>query len=135
MKLHRHVLGHGGKPTLGRMVSNDAQFSCVTCERSVDGEDHVCIPAGTYQMGYAMHHGKYRCPEVLNVPGRSAIHIHVANNQGELLGCIAVGEAVDSDGWSIDNSQHAFDRLMQYLEGVTEWTLEILDPQPTQVPT
>lgn len=132
MKLSRDVLGHGGSPTLGRMVSDDGAFSCVTCERSADHEDHPCIPAGTYTMGYAIHHPNgphpYRCPEVLDVPGRTCIHIHVANNQGELLGCIAVGDIVSADGESIERSQDAFDRLMRYLEGVTSWTLEIIDP-------
>ena len=127
MKLTRTTLGYGGAPTLGTMVSKDGTFSCVTLERSCNG-DHPCIPAASYAMGYAMHHGKYRCPEVLNVPGHTAIHIHVANNAGELLGCIAVGENVSADGASIEHSQSAFDRLMQYLQGVESWTLDILDP-------
>jgi hypothetical protein len=127
MKLQRTTLGQDGAPTLGTMVSRDGNFSCVTLERSVNG-DHPAIPAGTYAMGYAMHHGKYRCPEVLDVPGRTAIHIHVANRCAELLGCIAVGENVSPDSDAIEHSQAAFDRLMQYLEGVETWTLDIADP-------
>lgn len=125
MKLQRDVLGHGGKPTFGTLVSNDGAFRCRTLERSVDG-DHPCIPAGTYEMGYATHHGKYRCPEVLNVPGRTAIHIHIANCCAQLLGCIAVGDTVDGD--AIDRSEDAFDRMMTYLAGVEHWTLAIADP-------
>lgn len=129
MKLQRHTLGTDGQPTLGTMTSNDGTFSCATLERSVNG-DHPCIPAApSYQMGYAMHHGKYRCPEVLDVPDRTAIHVHVANCCAELLGCIAVGENVSADGESIEHSQSAFDRMMQYLNGVEPWTLEILNPE------
>lgn len=129
MKLQRSVLGRDGKPTLGTMTSNDGTFSCKTLERSVNG-DHPCIPAAPYAMGYAMHHGKYRCPEVLNVPDRTAIHVHVANCCAELLGCIAVGDNVSEDGESIEHSQDAFDRLMAYLKDVEPgWTLEINNPE------
>lgn len=127
MRLMRSTLGRDGAPTLGSMLSNDGQFACVTLERSVDG-DHACIPAGVYRIGYAMHHGAYRCPEVLDVPGRTAIHIHVANCCAQLLGCIAVGENVSDDRQAIEHSQAAFGRLMAYLDGVESWTLEILDP-------
>jgi Family of unknown function (DUF5675) len=127
MKLARSVRGVDGKPTLGTMTSHDGKFSCVTLERSANG-DHPCISASAYAMGYAMHHGKYRCPEVMNVPGRTAIHIHVANCCAELLGCIAVGENVSAEGDAIEHSQSAFDRLMEYLDGVAAWTLEIIDP-------
>lgn len=131
MNLQRTTLGTNGAPTLGRMTSNDGAFTCVTLERSCDGE-HCCIPAGEYPVGYATHHPSgphpYRCP-LLDTSGigRSEIQIHVANNAGELLGCIAVGETVG--GESIDSSQAAFDRLMKYLDGVESWTLTILDPE------
>lgn len=132
MKLQRSQLGHGGKPTLGTLVSNDGAFRCVTLERSVDGE-HPCIPAGEYQVGWTTHHptgpNPYRCPLLDTsalAPPRTAIQIHIANVAGELLGCIAVGECVDGD--AIDCSEAAFERMMKYLGGVDSWTLAIADP-------
>lgn len=130
MKLHRGALGRGGAPTFGALVSDDAHFQCVTLERSVDG-DHPCIPAGTYAVHWATHHPgtprQYRCPELDTAAiGRSCIHMHIANTVDELRGCIAVGELVD--GAAIDCSEHAFERLMTYLEGVATWTLTIVDP-------
>lgn len=130
MKLTRTVLGRGGAPTFGTLVSIDGTFECKTLERSVDG-DHPCIPAGIYPVHWAIHHPgtphQYRCPELDTAAiGRSYIHIHVANTVSELLGCIAVGELFDGD--AIDCSQHAFDRMMLYLAGVATWTLTIVDP-------
>jgi len=125
--LKRNAFGLDGKPTLGTMESGT--FSCVTLERSQNG-DHPCIPAGTYTVFKSVHHPDgphpYACPELLNVAGRTKIHIHVANNAGQLLGCIAVGENVAGD--SIEHSQAAFDRLMAFIGGGFPFSLTIQDP-------
>ena len=129
MILKRSVLGHDGKPTLGTMTSGD--FACVTLERSQNG-DHPCIPAGTYTVAKAIHHPSgphpYPCPHILNVAGRTDIHIHVANNASQLLGCVAVGENVSADGENIEHSQAAFDRLMTLIGGGFPFSLTIQDP-------
>lgn len=133
MKLQRRVLGKDGSPTLGHLTSNDGAFSCETLERSANG-DHPCIPAGTYHVTIDWHHPndpkRYRCPELLDVPGRSQIQIHIANRVAELLGCIAPGERIAADEQSIEESGTAFRRLMAYLEGAAlPFTLEVLDPE------
>lgn len=130
MRLRRSVLGRGGNPTLGRLVSRELRFGCVTLERSVDG-GHPCIPAGIYQVHWAIHHPNgphpYRCPELdTSAIGRTCIQMHIANKVEELLGCIAVGDSFDGD--AIDHSYDAFQRMMDYLEGVETWPLEIFDP-------
>lgn len=133
MKLQRHILGLAGHPTLGTLTSKDGKFSCVTLERPAEG-DHPCIPAGTYQVIIDWHHPtdlekRYRCPELLGVPGRSQIQIHIANRCGELLGCIAPGERVAAGGECVEASGDAFRRLMAYLDGAAlPFTLEIFDP-------
>lgn len=134
MKLQRDTVGHGGAPTLGRMTSKDGTFSCVTLERSVDG-DHPCVPAKVYTVHRAMHHPgtphEYPCPELDTsdlVPVRTHIQIHVANRVIELFGCIATGDRVSDDRQAIEGSQDAFDRLMAYLGDLTTWELEIADP-------
>lgn len=131
MKLTRTTLGYGGAPTLGRMVSRDGQFACVTLERSADGE-HPCIEAGIYPVVLDFHHpgdpNGYPCPELRDIPGRSEIQIHIANRASELLGCIAPGESVSEDRQSVERSRAAFTRLMTYLDGAFPFTLEIIDP-------
>jgi len=125
MRLQRVELGRDGAPTLGTLVSRDGKFSCVTLERSVNA-DHPCIPAGTYRVGYAMHHGEYRCPEVLDVPGRTCIHLHIGNRVSDSLGCILVGDSFADD--AIEGSVDAFRRMMTYLTGVDSWQLTITNP-------
>jgi hypothetical protein len=131
MRLQRTVLGAGGKPTLGKLTSRDGKFMCYTLERPADG-DHPCIPAGSYKVTEDWHHPgdvekRYRCPELLDVPGRSQIQIHVANRCGELLGCIAPGERIGPG--CVEQSQSAFDRLMHYLDGASlPFELEVVNP-------
>lgn len=130
MILQREVLGSAGKPTLGTLTSRDGRFECKTLERSHDG-DHPCIPQGVYKVGIDWHHpgtaGTYRCPELLSVPGRSQIQIHIANRCGELQGCIAPGEHHGVD--CVENSGAAFRRLMAYLDGAAlPFTIEVRDP-------
>jgi hypothetical protein len=134
MRLQRTSTGRHGDPTFGLLVSKDGKFTCVTLERSCDG-DHPRIPAGTYRVHFDQHHpgtaGAYRCPELDTAhldPARSQIQIHIANRVDQIRGCIAVGENIAADESAIEHSKSAFDRLMIYLEGVSEFTLEIVDP-------
>jgi hypothetical protein len=130
MRLQRTVLGSNGKPTYGKLTSRDGVFFCFTLERPVDGP-HPCIPADSYQVGIDWHHpgtpATYKCPELLDVPGRSQIQIHIANRVDQLLGCIAPGERIGND--CVEESGTAFRNLMAYLDGAdVPFTLDVLDP-------
>ncbi|MGA8342894.1 MAG: DUF5675 family protein [Candidatus Sulfotelmatobacter sp.] len=77
---------------------------------------HPCIEAGTYPVALTMSpHLGYLCPEVLNVPGRTAIRWHIGNFPKDVLGCCVVGTAVCTN--EVENSRSAFDALMAKLEG------------------
>jgi Family of unknown function (DUF5675) len=73
------------------------------------------LEAGTYrdvltispQLGYV-------CPEVLNVPGRTAIRRHSGNVPKDVLGCCVVGVALGRD--FLGNSRTAFEALMAELQ-------------------
>lgn len=83
-----------------------------------------CIPEGTYSAFFrtpantpasVTHMGVY---ELVGVPGRTAILIHVANKDEDLLGCLAPGERVgnlkDSAGnvvGAVLGSRRALDAL------------------------
>jgi Family of unknown function (DUF5675) len=56
----------------------------------------------------------YVCPEVLNVPGRTAIRWHIGNVPKDVLGCCVVGIALGRD--FVGNSRTAFDALMAELQ-------------------
>jgi hypothetical protein len=77
---------------------------------------HPCIPAGTYRVVLTMSpHLGYVCPEVLNVPGRTAIRWHIGNFPKDVLGCCVVGTELGRD--FVGNSRAAFDALMAQIEG------------------
>jgi hypothetical protein len=109
----------------------DGQFECFTLEPSRRTPIHVghpCIPAGTYQVRLTPSpHLGYVTPEVLNVPGRTAIRWHIANKPEDVLGCIAVGETHSRD-W-VGSSTAAFKKLMVLLRTATDGiTAVYIDP-------
>lgn len=87
---------------------------------------HPCIPAGTYKVVLTMSpHLGYICPEVLDVPGRTAIRWHIGNFPKDVLGCRVVGTILGDD--FVGNSKGAFEALMAKLEG-QEISAEYHDP-------
>jgi hypothetical protein len=76
---------------------------------------HPCVPAGTYGVALTMSpHLGYVCPEVLNVPGRTAIRWHIGNFPKDVLGCCVVGTELGRN--FVGNSRAAFDALMAKLD-------------------
>jgi hypothetical protein len=121
-----------GKSTPGTMSLNGV-FECFTMEPdpvtpAIAG--HPSIPAGVYpvQLTKSPHLG-YITPELLAVPGRSAIRIHIANYPTELEGCTAVGQSQEQD--FVGFSKNAFEALMQKLTSlqVTTITAEYVDAE------
>jgi Family of unknown function (DUF5675) len=69
--------------------------ACVTCELPWENNqpDVSCIPPGTY---HCIRHVSPKFPlgntwEITNVPGRTGILVHSANDTADLEGCVAVG--------------------------------------------
>jgi len=89
---------------------------------------HPCIEAGTYRVVLTMSpHLGYVCPEVLDVPGRTAIRWHIGNSPRDVLGCCVVGAELGEN--LVLNSRVAFDALMAKLEG-QDIIAEYHDPSP-----
>lgn len=103
---------------------------CYVLERQATG-DHPRIPDGTYElrlrsigeshldpvaeqiMGPGGHHGMI---EVCDVPGRTDILIHWANQASEILGCLATGTSythnhAGTHGYWINESRNAYKRI------------------------
>lgn len=77
---------------------------------------HPCIQSRIYRVVLTMSpHLGYVCPEVLDVPGRTAIRWHIGNFPKDVLGCCVVGTGVGKN--RVANSKVAFDALMAKLEG------------------
>ena len=89
-----------------------------------------CIPAGQYRCR------RVRSPkfgitfEVCDVPGRSHILFHAGNTLDETEGCILVGEEFSGtwDAPYLASSRRGFLELLSYLEGSSEFDVNILDP-------
>lgn len=104
-------------------------WSCLTVEREWrNNEPNMsCVPLGRYPLRRAIHHistpdpnDDYDCYEIGDVPGRTAIHIHIANRAADLLGCVGVGvrHGVLEGSWAVLNSRKAFAEFMSRLDGM-----------------
>lgn len=89
--------------TFGDWVS-DSNFSCKTIEKPWldNAADESCIPCGRYFVLWQWS-AKHNCNlyHLQNVPNRTAVEIHPANLQIQLLGCIAPGNSIST--FSVDS--------------------------------
>jgi hypothetical protein len=120
----------------------DGVFECFTLEPARINPVHAghpCIAAGgPFKVILSMSpHLGYVTPEVLNVPGRTAIRWHIANKPEDVLGCTGVGTVHMTD-W-VGNSKVAFKALMVKLQGqdilatyIDNWNLDV--KSTTEVP-
>lgn len=77
---------------------------------------HPCVPAGTYRVIRTLSpHLGYKTPEVLNVPGRTAIRWHIGNKPEDVLGCCAVGEVLGPQADWVGSSKVAFNLYLMPL--------------------
>lgn len=117
--------------------ANGVKF-CYTLERPwLDNQHGVsCIPAGTYTVRrrWSKKHNR-DVWGLLDVPGRSDIEIHPADDPRELEGCIAPGTEIGEvwterfgDGYGVRHSRDALALLEQHVGDAEEWTLTIIDP-------
>lgn len=114
----------------GEMYVDD-QRECFTLEPSRTTPVHLghpCIPAGTYSVILTPSpHLGYVTPELLSVPSRTAIRIHVANYPKDVLGCTAVGDTHTEN--FVGLSKEAFARLITLLKTTSDpITAEYRDP-------
>jgi hypothetical protein len=87
-----------------------------------------CIPAGTYQCKPFNGEKFKNVYEVCNVPGRSAILIHVGNYEKDTSGCVLVGLGVDParSAPMIMKSTNAM-HMLRGLIGGNDFELEVVN--------
>ncbi|MBV8977400.1 MAG: hypothetical protein JO261_13830 [Alphaproteobacteria bacterium] len=104
--------------TSGALSKDDGTALCAILERGLHNADgHPRIPAGTYTLAirpFGESHfdaklkdviPQYRgIIQVLDVPNRTAIEMHPANEVSELLGCLATGTTVALNGGDYEAS-------------------------------
>jgi hypothetical protein len=94
------------------------------------------IPVGTYPLKLGMYNrGGYPAYEILDVPGRGLIKIHVANTMDQLLGCIGPGlkrgylapkPDMPARG-GVVSSRAALERFMEEMNGAKTGTITIFN--------
>ena len=118
-----------GECTLGFLYLDGSIF-CRCIERPwKDNQRGIsCIPPGSYSV---IHHVSPRFGPslwVTDVPDRSEILIHPANQARELMGCIAPGRTFARwlDGWAVTDSRKTMASLLGALKGIERMVLEVV---------
>ena len=111
------------------------EFECFTFERPwLDNKKREsCIPEGKYTLKLGtFNRGGYEAYEVMNVPDRSLIKIHVGNSIDDVVGCIAPGKALGylEGKWGVKSSKKAFKEFMEAMNGVEKSTIHIAQYKP-----
>jgi hypothetical protein len=114
--------------TFGRLrVGN---FACYTVERPWKDNRvrESCIPEGEYALQLGRYHrGGYPAYEVLGVPGRTLIKIHIGNTIDDVVGCIAPGQRLGylRNKWAVISSRATFAQFMAAMDGRERSWIEI----------
>ena len=121
--------------TLGRLYSDRDDmigvddFICYILERPwIHNQRNVsCIPDGQYEVA-PDEEGRYvDHPEIQDVPGRSEIIIHVANQVHEIEGCLAPGTSYNmtpAGEPSVISSRVAYEKVLEKLGTTFSLTIE-----------
>jgi hypothetical protein len=117
----------------GRLII--PEFVCFTVERPwMDNKPREsCIPEGHYRLRLGEYHrGGYPAYEVMDVPDRSLIKIHIGNTIDDVVGCIAPGKSLGyiERKWAVTSSTKAFEEFMQAMGGIEESSIQIVQYQP-----
>jgi hypothetical protein len=107
--------------TFGKFIFEE--FQCYTVERPwLDNKPREsCIPEGVYPLKLGMYNrGGYPAYEVMDVPNRSLIKIHIGNTMDDIVGCIAPGKSLGflERKWGVSSSKKAFQEFMRAMDGI-----------------
>jgi hypothetical protein len=116
MKIDIYRFTETDRSILGRLTV-DGQHFCFDLEPSrfkPVHAGHPCIAIGVYKVRLTLSpHFGYVTPELLDVPGRTAIRIHRGNKPEDSKGCTLVGTSHGPAADWISDSHTAFDQLME----------------------
>jgi len=97
-----------------------------------------CIPPGAYTCNRTIHTesngNQYSAWEVMRVPNRTDINIHIGNFPKDTTGCVLVGDTYGDEETAIYNSAKSFDKFMEYTGEVDEFTLVVKGVPEMELP-
>lgn len=118
---------------------NDTVFRTIELPWKNNANDVSCIPEGTYKCARYRRKNGQVCWQLLKVPKRTAILVHVANTVNDLLGCIGIGMKKTTFGTLLTKSivgvalsRLAFNKFMWITRNEKSITIEITNVQGEQ---
>lgn len=124
VRITRDANRSNAKATIGKLEvieGNTVLFSCACLELGWNNNKtgKSCIPIGEYEAAWTWSPTfKRYLWELIDVPGRKYIRLHVANYTRQLRGCIAPGmnvKDIDGDGvLDVASSGRALDGIHEY---------------------
>lgn len=125
--------------TFGRLTL--PEFRCFTVERPwLDNKPRIsCIPVGEYPLVLGrFHRGGYDAYELLHVPDRSLIKIHVGNTMEDVVGCIAPGKHLGfiAGLWAVTDSREVYHDFMRAMKpiGMNNSLIQVFNYEAGVVP-
>lgn len=114
--------------TFGRLMF--PEFQCYTVERPwLDNKvRESCIPEGEYKLLLGRYNnGGYDAYEIMDVPDRTLIKIHIGNTIDDVIGCVAPGKTLGTVNgkWGVKSSRLTFQEFMRGMDGIPESSIEI----------
>lgn len=118
LKLKRSNFGESKTETLGMLYCSDKRFFTLELPWLDNAPNISCIPLGKYKWFKRFSPSKkYNVIELIDVPGRSYIQIHLGNYTRQIEGCILPGmglKDIDEDGvFDVTHSEKAFNQIME----------------------
>lgn len=126
--------------TLGHLVDDEEKVLAVTCELPWRNNAHSvsCIPAGEYTAKRTQHPEHGEVFQVMDVPDRDEILLHIGCLPRDTKGCILLGTQfghVDyadgkpgASGEGVTQSHAAFAAFMAAMNGIDSFPLTVVDP-------
>jgi len=123
-----HLTRYGYTPTgtFGELEVDGKTWATVERPWADNKRNISCIPVGTYTIKLGTFYRNtpdpsddYPVYEVIDVPGRSLIKIHIANTMWDVKGCIGLGKSFGfvKKSWAVIKSKDAYTEFMKAMEG------------------
>lgn len=114
--------------TVGYIIVDGRKLQTLERPWRLNEANISCIPEGTYLVKRDRS-GRWQYYSITNVPNRTFIEIHPANNVEQLAGCLALGVNRMRDSVSVSSSEVAIDLLMDYV-GDNDFTITFRSYNP-----
>ena len=109
---------------LGVWTMDDLEWPLFTLEPSwkENKEDVSCIPVGVYLLKTYRSDEHGNCFEVVNVPNRTLIRVHIGNWLKDTEGCVCIGGSIDvrEEELGVFESTDAMNELLSIIDEPSE---------------